>query len=116
MAHALCHLWRLWRAGRTMARHDALSAEQAASLPWPARCAYGLARFGTHRPRGTGQLTAALYDLGPSYIKLGQFLATRPDIVGKARADELRALQDKLAPFGIEQAPPMGETSHGAEG
>jgi len=108
------HLW-LGRAGRTMARHDALSAEQAASLPWPARCAYGLARFGTHRPSGRGQLTAALYDLGPSYIKLGQFLATRPDIVGKARADELRALQDKLPPFGMDEARAMVKASLGAE-
>ena len=41
----------------------------------------------------------ALKDLGPTFIKLGQFLGTRPDIVGNEIAKELQRLQDDLPPF-----------------
>ena len=37
--------------------------------------------------------------LGPSYVKLGQFLATRPDVVGAAMATDLERLQDHMPPF-----------------
>ncbi len=45
------------------------------------------------------RLANALKDLGPTFIKLGQFLGTRPDIVGKNLAIELQSLQDDLPPF-----------------
>ncbi len=41
----------------------------------------------------------ALARLGPSYVKLGQFLATRPDVVGAAIATDLESLQDRIPPF-----------------
>lgn len=44
-------------------------------------------------------LTRALTALGPAYIKFGQVLSTRPDVVGTQLARELRVLQDKLPPF-----------------
>jgi ubiquinone biosynthesis protein len=59
------------------------------------------------RSHGNGQLSRALAELGPSYVKLGQFLATRPDIVGQARAEELRKLQDRLPPFAMDVARQM---------
>jgi ubiquinone biosynthesis protein len=43
--------------------------------------------------------TRALTALGPAYIKFGQILSTRPDVVGEDLAVQLRVLQDKLAPF-----------------
>jgi ubiquinone biosynthesis protein len=43
--------------------------------------------------------TRALTALGPAYIKFGQILSTRPDVVGDELAVQLRVLQDKLAPF-----------------
>jgi ubiquinone biosynthesis protein len=46
----------------------------------------------------------ALTALGPAYIKFGQTLATRPDVVGPKMASELRVLQDKLAPFPTQVA------------
>jgi len=46
----------------------------------------------------------ALTALGPAYIKFGQILSTRPDIVGDELADQLKVLQDKLPPFGDELA------------
>src|ERR1700761_7299997 len=44
-------------------------------------------------------LAKALERLGPAYIKLGQMLATRPDIVGEDMAGALEPLQDRLPPF-----------------
>ena len=46
------------------------------------------------------QLSDRIRKYGPSYIKLGQFLATRPDIIGPAMAADLGHLQDRLPPFG----------------
>ena len=45
------------------------------------------------------KLSVALETLGPAYIKLGQMLATRPDIVGPQVASALEHLQDRLPPF-----------------
>ena len=42
--------------------------------------------------------------LGPAYIKFGQILSTRPDVVGRRDGQQLRVLQDKLPPFPLEQA------------
>ena len=50
------------------------------------------------------RLSRALEKLGPAYIKLGQMLATRPDIVGVEMARALEHLQDRLPPFSEEQA------------
>ncbi|MBU2981218.1 2-polyprenylphenol 6-hydroxylase [Lentibacter algarum] len=48
--------------------------------------------------------TRALSALGPAYIKFGQVLSTRPDLVGDELATQLRVLQDKLPPFSMEEA------------
>ncbi len=48
---------------------------------------------------GAGPLQRALTRLGPSYVKFGQFLATRPDIVGMDAARDLETLQDRVPPF-----------------
>ncbi|MBU3260578.1 2-polyprenylphenol 6-hydroxylase [Roseovarius sp. PS-C2] len=48
--------------------------------------------------------TRALTALGPAYIKFGQILSTRPDLVGEDLATQLRVLQDKLPPFPVEVA------------
>jgi ubiquinone biosynthesis protein len=49
-------------------------------------------------------VTRALTALGPAYIKFGQVLSTRPDVVGEELANQLRVLQDKLPPFDTESA------------
>ena len=62
-------------------------------LPLPAKIAVAAARL-IERPssaEGAGRLAAALTRLGPSYVKLGQFLATRPDVVGTAIARDLES-------------------------
>ncbi|SHH09092.1 2-octaprenylphenol hydroxylase [Cognatiyoonia sediminum] len=48
--------------------------------------------------------TRALTALGPAYIKFGQVLSTRPDVVGDELAVQLRVLQDKLPPFSMKEA------------
>jgi ubiquinone biosynthesis protein len=101
------HSFNLLRAGRTLAAYDALmTPEQIKQLPWFGRLGLKLASLGTRKPAKSGEnaVAAALSALGPSYIKLGQFLATRPDLVGPRRAFELKALQDSLPPFPADVA------------
>jgi ubiquinone biosynthesis protein len=94
---------RLAHAGFVLARYDALlPPDQKARAPWALRSFARMAQIGNAQGLEGGQhnrLTAALATLGPSDIKLGQFLATRPDIIGARRAFELKALQDKLPAF-----------------
>ena len=47
----------------------------------------------------TSDLASSIQDLGTTFIKLGQFLATRPDIIGEELTKNLERLQDKLPPF-----------------
>jgi ubiquinone biosynthesis protein len=102
----LSHLLRLSRAGYVFAREGVLSLVDTRPLPMSARILVGLGRM-IERPSarsGSGKLSAALTRLGPTYVKLGQFLATRPDVVGQAIARDLESLQDKMAPFPQDQA------------
>ncbi len=55
--------------------------------------------FRSATPDAGARLARALEKLGPAYIKLGQMLATRPDIVGASAAAALEHLQDRLPPF-----------------
>ncbi len=50
------------------------------------------------------RLSRSLESMGTTFIKLGQFLATRPDIIGEKLSKELESLQDKLPPFSLLQA------------
>jgi predicted unusual protein kinase regulating ubiquinone biosynthesis (AarF/ABC1/UbiB family) len=52
-----------------------------------------------NRPRRANQLREILTRLGPTYIKVGQALSTRPDLIKKDFLDELIKLQDQLPPF-----------------
>src|SRR3712207_2432170 len=62
---------------------------------------------------GAARLSKALTRLGPSYVKFGQFLATRPDIVGVAAARDLEQLQDRMPPFPRADAVRMVEIALG---
>ena len=57
-----------------------------------------------HSKSSGEKLCDALEGMGTTFIKLGQFLATRPDIIGKELALDLEKLQDKLPPFSFEKA------------
>ena len=60
--------------------------------------------FGIKGPYKKSSIVRALIALGPAYIKFGQLLSTRPDIVGTDLANELKVLQDSLDPFPTEEA------------
>ncbi len=50
------------------------------------------------------RLSNSLQSMGTTFIKLGQFLATRPDIIGDNLSKQLETLQDKLPPFSLSEA------------
>jgi ubiquinone biosynthesis protein len=107
---ALGPYFRLIRAGFVLAREGALSI--AGELPpalAPLRFGIWLGRL-VERPsvRRTGhveRLNKALNRLGPTYVKFGQTLATRPDVVGPRIANDLAGLQDKMEPFDAALVP-----------
>ena len=94
---------RLMRAGFVLAREGAFSIVDMAAMPPAMRTGVRLARLfesGAVRRRGPQEnLRSALNKLGPTYVKIGQTLATRPDIVGPEVAANLAQLQDKMEPF-----------------
>jgi len=99
MLRTVRHVWRLIGIARCLARHNALFPLERLPLPDQAlRLARRLSR--QDAPGRPGQrLALALQDLGPSFIKLGQSLATRSDLLGQELAADLSQLQDDLPPF-----------------
>src|SRR3982750_2172165 len=73
-------------------------------LPAPWLLAGPASALRANRPDAGARLSRALERLGPAYIKLGQMLATRPDIVGSEIASALEHLQDRLPPFSEKEA------------
>lgn len=99
MLRSARNIARLLRIAWTLARHDALfPLEQlrvAPGLVWLAR------RFASRRVQGRPgeRLAKACRELGPSFIKLGQALSVRSDLVGEEIASDLIQLQDRLPAF-----------------
>ena len=92
------HIFRLLRWGRILARHGALRGiEHDLNTPPQVRALCRVARFGTFQPRAP-DYAGAFAAIGPAAIKLGQALATRPDLVGEDAARNLLSLQDDLPP------------------
>ena len=117
MLRAISNTRRLLHAARVLAKHDALiPAEYMVALPPSAKLLRRLlgSRESEDKSAPPGvRLARALESLGPAYIKLGQILATRPDVVGNDVAHVLESLQDRLPPFPTEQAKKIIEQSLG---
>jgi ubiquinone biosynthesis protein len=100
MFRALRNLLRLAIIGRALTRHDALfllEVTDGGRLLAKILRLFADSRYAALRP---GQrLAAALQTLGPTFIKFGQALSTRPDLVGDQVAADLSELQDRLPPF-----------------
>ena len=117
MIDAITDYARLVRAGWTLARHDALIPREYAQLaPAPLRTIGVATRLGA---RGAGKrpgerMASAFEKLGPAYVKLGQFMATRPDIIGFEMAEGLGRLQDKMPAFSDGEARREIEKAFGA--
>ncbi|MDP9807452.1 ubiquinone biosynthesis protein [Rhizobium tibeticum] len=100
---ALGAYFRLWRVGWILVREGVISALPSEDLPPSiglAKSFVGLfARNRSKSKKRSDRLAQAVERLGPSYVKIGQFLATRPDVVGVEFADDLSQLQDRMAFF-----------------
>jgi ubiquinone biosynthesis protein len=108
MIVAFRHIRRLVAIVRTLASYDALFPLEALGAPAPI---LWMARAYTafhHRPRAARRpgerLAAALFVLGPGFIKMGQALSVRPDVIGEELADDLGRLRDSLPPFSATAA------------
>ncbi len=111
MAGAVLNSLRLMRAGIVLSRHGVQFVPKGIKVPFALHLARVLAfpitvitwpfRIGKPRER---RISDALASLGPSYIKLGQFLATRADVIGPKLANDLSFLRDKLPPFSMKEA------------
>ncbi len=100
MPRPATHLFRLARWGITLARRRALvGIEDDPNAPAQVRRLARLARIATlTSKRGERDYAGAFRAIGPAAIKLGQSLATRPDLVGDEAAYNLLSLQDDLPP------------------
>jgi ubiquinone biosynthesis protein len=106
LLRTLRNLARLAAIGLILARHDALfpfaGVPLVALYLRVARLFTG--RRGLAAARPGQRLAAALDEMGPSFVKLGQMLATRADLLGEEIAADLATLQDRLPPFPGPQA------------
>jgi ubiquinone biosynthesis protein len=102
---AITHIARVARAAFVFAREGVFGVVDPILVPPPGQWALRLARV-IERPgaKSGPRLSRALTRLGPAYLKLGQFLGTRPDVVGVILARDLESLQDRLPPFPQSEA------------
>ncbi|WP_069301243.1 2-polyprenylphenol 6-hydroxylase [Neptunicoccus sediminis] len=104
------NIWRLIRTGATFERSGAMKmALEAVDAPAPVRFAarilgWPFAWLGLKGDPAQPPMLRAITALGPAYIKFGQLMSTRPDVVGAEMARELQVLQDKIAPFPMDEA------------
>ncbi|MGE0119817.1 MAG: 2-polyprenylphenol 6-hydroxylase [Dongiaceae bacterium] len=122
MSRVLRNILRLLTIARTLQRHGALESlqpilEGSGLAPAILRFARLLTRprlrIGTASRPGQ-RLAAALFELGPAFIKFGQMLSTRADLLGEDIAADLSLLQDRLEPFSATAARQTIELELGA--
>lgn len=107
---------RLYQINKVLLEHGLDDLIPAKWLPWYAR----LMRHSIfwirnkHKDKQPGErITLALQTLGPVFIKFGQMLSTRRDLLPPAIANELARLQDKVPPFESKAAQEIIKTSLG---
>ncbi|MEM7498711.1 MAG: 2-polyprenylphenol 6-hydroxylase [Pseudomonadota bacterium] len=121
MLSAPWHLWRLFRTAATFERTGALAViVETLDVPRSARALIrGLGRllgfFGRTGDPSLPPVARACAAMGPAYVKFGQILSTRPDIVGIEIVRQLRVLQDRLPPFTLAEARRVLEEDLGAD-
>jgi ubiquinone biosynthesis protein len=122
MASAIGNLMRLGRAGLVLSQHGVRFVPKGMPTPWPLKLAYAATlpvrilswpfRLGQSKET---RVATALTALGPSYIKLGQFMATRGDLIGPELSRDLGHLQDRMPPFSMAEARAAIEASLGGK-
>ncbi len=114
------NIFRLVRAGATFERAGAMrTVLEAMNAPRSVRIAarvlgWPFKWLGHKGDANLPTVTRALTAMGPAFIKLGQTLSTRPDVVGHDLAEQLRLLQDNLPPFPTVAARNVVEAELGA--
>ncbi len=99
------NILRLIRTGATLERTGAMpvilnALDAPRTLKFAARFIVWPFQFlGRRGDQSLPPAPRALTAMGPAYIKFGQILSTRPDVVGPELAEQLRVLQDRLPPF-----------------
>jgi ubiquinone biosynthesis protein len=114
MTASATHLWRMLVWGRRLARHGALRPFETAKAPLSIRLVARVARFGANAP-STPDFAAGLGAVGPAAVKLGQALATRPDLIGVEATADLIRLQDSLPPLPFSAMETMLNASYGGD-
>ncbi|MBI5120281.1 MAG: 2-polyprenylphenol 6-hydroxylase [Rhodospirillales bacterium] len=104
MIRFIRNLSRLLHIARVLARHDALFLLDHFGIGHQVALLVKLTNWRKAPGRPGQRLAAALIELGPSFIKFGQTLSTRSDILGDEIAADLSELQDRLEPFPGPQA------------
>ena len=101
-------LFMLFKIGRKLSTSGAISSiYEIYNPPVMVKALFFIIGFNLENKNGNINLSSgeklcnALQDMGTTFIKLGQFLATRPDIIGEDVSKELEKLQDKLPPFDL---------------
>ena len=103
-------LFTLFKLARKLAKSDALKIiSKFHKPPLIIKIFFGLLSFSFSKNEMNfnnekENLTNSLQSMGTTFIKFGQFLATRPDIIGDNLSNQLEALQDKLPPFPLHEA------------
>lgn len=104
----MANLWRLWKILFVFTRYRLDSLVPVEQLPLSLRILLWLAPWRLNpvpsRLNRGERLRLALEALGPIFIKFGQILSTRPDLVPEDIARELKRLQDDVPPFPSKQA------------
>lgn len=117
MSFPVMNFFRLAHAGYVMAREGVFGLVEVPDLPTGPRVALRMVRLlerkAARRADAGARISQAFNRLGPSYVKMGQFMATRPDVVGREIAAELSLLQDQLPPFPQAQAIAVVEEAFG---
>ena len=102
----------LFKLGRKVAKSDILSiVTKFQEPPFAIKILFKILSFSFSQKKKMDnqkdegeRLSNSLESMGTTFIKLGQFLATRPDIIGEELSKKLENLQDKLPPFSLLQA------------
>src|SRR3990172_10937584 len=112
----LSQFGRLLHITRIFVRHDLDEFVRAIHLFRPYRILLRLLPWRwvsrTLAPRGQ-RLREALEELGPIFVKFGQVLSTRPDLLPEDIAEELAKLQDRVPPFSGAEAAQIIEQALG---
>ncbi len=113
----LRQLYHLLHINRVLVKHGLDELVFAIHLFRPVRFVEKLLPWRWFKEKNTAsegeRIRLALEDLGPIFVKFGQMLSTRPDLLPPDIAMELRKLQDKVPPFSSDEAISVIESAYG---